>query len=441
MGSNTAEDCEVRERAKRWMEKKGLNQLTLAELSGMSASTLNKFFNDENRKITLKDIISIGIGLGINPALLLTDEDFSLVVDEQKPMSLASIFTAIHYLKGEPEEMERSISVDLPYTMLCYSKAKPDQIETEVHFRNVRGKYSKQPVFSLMPFVLLSAKGEGQAFKNLLRVGYWFSKDGERVYLAIHYAAQGFSVAGRDMSEQANITMPEYFRAIASDYITINTNMRMMDGALSDPYARGCIHCIQYDLASIPDNETLKDQFQQMFDLYITLLNAAAERMSETYQGMFISMVADIKREQPQRSIDTKAGKAELDRIIPIVSEDMYPPSRRLKSVASALIREDYKCEADSSHVTFTDRSTGKPYIEVHALVPLNYQEKFKASLRGASANMICLCPTCHKMIRNADDSVREEMLLKLYMKHKDELKEAGIEVSMMQILKWYGLS
>ena len=103
-------------------------------------------------------------------------------------------------------------------------------------------------------------------------------------------------------------------------------------------------------------------------------------------------------------------------------------PQRKLKVMAE----QNYKCEVDRTHQTFQDR-TGHPYMEIHHLIPLRAQDKFKKDL-----NMVCVCPVCNRKLAHASDDVVEDVVVPLYYAHKDKLKQAGFDISLRQLLEYY---
>ena len=105
-----------------------------------------------------------------------------------------------------------------------------------------------------------------------------------------------------------------------------------------------------------------------------------------------------------------------------------------------AFLKAGYKCELDENHETFIDRRTGKEYVETHFLIPFTYFPEFK-NLPNIPANFCCVCPNCRAKLQYASDIERQEMLMQLYMKHKTALKEEGIEITPMQLFKYYGMN
>ena len=66
-----------------------------------------------------------------------------------------------------------------------------------------------------------------------------------------------------------------------------------------------------------------------------------------------------------------------------------------------AIILAKYKCEYDDTHMYFTAKTTGENYVEAHHLVPMEFQNQFEKSL-DVEANIISLCPLCHKKVHHA---------------------------------------
>ncbi len=73
--------------------------------------------------------------------------------------------------------------------------------------------------------------------------------------------------------------------------------------------------------------------------------------------------------------------------------------------------------------------------MEAHHLVPLQKQELFKTSL-DVDANIVCLCPLCHRKLHYGKD-IREE-LKKLFDTRKELLEKSGIVISFEKLLSFY---
>lgn len=86
----------------------------------------------------------------------------------------------------------------------------------------------------------------------------------------------------------------------------------------------------------------------------------------------------------------------------------------------------NYKCEVDAKHITFTAAATMKPYMEGHHAVPMKVQGKFQVSL-DVYANIVCLCPTCHRLLHYGELKRKKEALEQIYIERDDRLQNSGI--------------
>ena len=74
----------------------------------------------------------------------------------------------------------------------------------------------------------------------------------------------------------------------------------------------------------------------------------------------------------------------------------------------------NYQCEMNKSHKTFTSLATNKPYMEAHHFIPMKFQHLFEEPL-DTLANVVSLCPNCHRGIHHATVDHKSAMINKLY--------------------------
>lgn len=89
----------------------------------------------------------------------------------------------------------------------------------------------------------------------------------------------------------------------------------------------------------------------------------------------------------------------------------------------------DYRCEMDSEHQSFIDGRNNKPYMEGHHAIPLHYQGKFEHSL-DIYANVVCLCPICHRKIHYGISEDRRLMMDEIWEKRIGRLINCDISMS-----------
>lgn len=88
-----------------------------------------------------------------------------------------------------------------------------------------------------------------------------------------------------------------------------------------------------------------------------------------------------------------------------------------------------FQCEVNAAHQTFVAKSNGHPYMEGHHAISLRFQGMFSKSL-DIYANIVCLCPICHRFLHYGIDSEKETILDKMYYDRGDRLATSGILVS-----------
>ena len=95
----------------------------------------------------------------------------------------------------------------------------------------------------------------------------------------------------------------------------------------------------------------------------------------------------------------------------------------------------NYTCEVDSAHDTFIAESTHKRYMEGHHVIPMKNQGGFSVSL-DVYANIVCLCPVCHRLLHYGLKSDKEIILNRIYVERADRLQQSGIILSKEEFLE-----
>lgn len=118
-----------------------------------------------------------------------------------------------------------------------------------------------------------------------------------------------------------------------------------------------------------------------------------------------------------------------------IVTLEQY--KRDLNEEKNKKEKVGYVCEIDKTHETFLSED-GNQYVEVHHLIPLHHQDKFKDASIDIEENMICLCPNCHRMLHHQEISSRKQILKDIYIDRNLEMLLAtrGIKVTLDDFLQ-----
>ena len=107
---------------------------------------------------------------------------------------------------------------------------------------------------------------------------------------------------------------------------------------------------------------------------------------------------------------------------------------RNTMKAKRAIVYANYQCNIDGKHCSFVAKN-GKIYMEAHHLIPMSAQEDFNNSL-DVDANIVSLCPTCHRKLHHGKDI--EVELKKLLDSRIVLLKQSGIEITLEKLKKYY---
>lgn len=103
-----------------------------------------------------------------------------------------------------------------------------------------------------------------------------------------------------------------------------------------------------------------------------------------------------------------------------------------------ALIEFGNKCLYDSTHKTFYSPTLNDDYVEMHHIIPISKQDNFEHSI-DLPANIVPLCPNCHRQIHHSNYDLKSKMLEKLYTEERiQNLKERGIVLELKTLQDYY---
>lgn len=128
---------------------------------------------------------------------------------------------------------------------------------------------------------------------------------------------------------------------------------------------------------------------------------------------------------------------------------ERYVSNRDRIIVHQVMEAENYTCDINQSHKTFISAKTSNQYMEGHHLIPLKSQEFISNSL-DVYANIVVLCPNCHRFLHYGTVEDKKPILLNLFSHRKDRLKDSGINMEKNEFIdllkldsnkKYYSLS
>lgn len=130
-----------------------------------------------------------------------------------------------------------------------------------------------------------------------------------------------------------------------------------------------------------------------------------------------------------------------MDQAVPvgdkkIVTSESWSRSSIIK--VQAIESAGYQCEINPAHITFTAKSTNHPYMEGHHALPMKFQDEFTNSL-DVYANVVCLCPVCHRLLHYGIEREKKNVVDKLYYDRADRLATSGIRIGKADFEKYVG--
>ena len=184
---------------------------------------------------------------------------------------------------------------------------------------------------------------------------------------------------------------------------------------------------IETDIYEIMDIETLNNVREILFaDPDFKEMDTRGRRM---YSAGLNNYYRFVSGEGFKGAID-QIGKLDMP-VLPeepqIIEQIVYKRSNILRT--QTLYFADYKCEINSEHRTFITEIEKLPYMECHHAIPLSNQPFFKNSL-DVYANLVCLCPVCHRMIHYGIIKERTQLIHQIYESRADRLANSGLKLS-----------
>lgn len=189
-----------------------------------------------------------------------------------------------------------------------------------------------------------------------------------------------------------------------------------------------------YEIESYTDLKRLEaalkenEEFMALDKRGKSMYTAGLHRYMEFIEGEHFRMVKD-----PLRLLDRKVAIPEKR-----IQDARKIPNRDHILVRQVLMAEHYSCLSDTSHTTFTAERTRKPYMEGHHLIPMSAQDHFAYSI-DVYANIVSLCPTCHRLLHHGIGQEKKPVLERLFDVRKERLEESGIRMGRKEFLELVG--
>jgi 5-methylcytosine-specific restriction enzyme A len=290
---------------------------------------------------------------------------------------------------------------------------------------------------------------------------YLFSADGSGLYISLNQGWTYFkdkygTKIGREKIQKTASIVRDKLNTVPHNMNLLNIDLKG-EGNLAKGYELGHICGRYYDIDNLPGAEEIINDLQGLLLTYREVVGLIGKRSIEQFND-YILLHEDglypedeISEEEYQLAVQKSVGsknpqdiyeeEKKKNRPEPIVNKGGRKQWIRNAAKASkALMLSNYTCEIDSTHQTFIPKSTNMPYVESHHLIPMGKQGEFQYGL-DRLANLISLCPLCHRLIHLGTDADKEKLLRKLYDQRKERLENIGIEINFSELKRVYGIS
>jgi len=299
------------------------------------------------------------------------------------------------------------------------------------------------------PWIALFNKDVTTTATKGLYVVYLFCEDMSAFYLSLNQGYTFFkNKFGAGEGKNKINFMSKIFRSkIVSDLsnfssfeIDLKSNTDSSAG-----YERGNICSKKYLADALPKKEVLISNLHEMIGIYQELIGLI-EKNYNSYVNKYLEFSSEsidieedfdyleIAHQNPQPKEDRKDQPEEKEESSSYKTDRAKRNSQRARN---ALEDANHLCEYNFVHKYFVSKATNKNYTEAHHLIPLSNQDDFEYSL-DVEANILSLCPVCHRKLHHAKKSIKKEILESLYDEREKRLKKCNIWVSFEEVFKYY---
>ncbi|MFC3899887.1 MrcB family domain-containing protein [Aliicoccus persicus] len=227
------------------------------------------------------------------------------------------------------------------------------------------------------------------------------------------------------------------------------------DGNYGSGYESSYIFGKFYEAGKVPSDEILFNDLDKMLQLYDRLAGLIGNRTFQEFNRELLLNDDLLYGEEntEEQDYQTKANETVSE---VLVEEHVTSPKVKKATVRSSDLKEYYprdanqagiaielagnKCEYDDSLPSFKRNTTGKTYVEAHHLIPVSKYRAFDYDI-DVPENIVALNPMIHRQIHLGKDDDKQQIIEKLFEVRKEKLREAGIGITLEQLLEMYGIT
>lgn len=299
-------------------------------------------------------------------------------------------------------------------------------------------------VIAGVPWVAVFNKQVTESAQNGYYIVLLFSEDMKSCYLSFNQGITEFE------SQYSRKLAQEKVREAASRALSCLTphpdailgaiNLSAT-GHLGHGYEAGAIESFRYERADPSTEDVFADHFKVLlshYDILVPLAKKTLQSLAPVTEAQYQQTVLDKAQRNPSRrtpQADESPGGVPVPNKRQGIGGGSYV--RNPNIAAAALEAAAFKCEINNAHQTFVSSAKDLPFVEAHHLVPMSQQGSYDFSL-DVTANIVALCPLCHKLLHHAKPKAKKASLLAMLAERHIRLNEKGIDVTADALLGYY---
>lgn len=292
---------------------------------------------------------------------------------------------------------------------------------------------------ALVPWICVFKKDITTSAQKGYYIVLLFSEDMQSCYLLLIQAVTEYEnkYGGREyknkLQQSAHALIPylEENPSFTHGLIDLQASKRLGKG-----YEAAAIQSIQYKLDNLPteqqfltDLDFLLENYEKLHKVFNNSLSTILIASEDNFQNEVLELASEPAPEIKYEPRTVKPKKQIIS------GQSVYV--RDSKISAAAIQHAQFLCELDPTHKTFTSKANNHNFVEAHHLVPISKQAKFNVSL-DVEANIVSLCPNCHRLLHHAEAKDKQEALTILLNSRLENLRASGINIRFDELLGFY---
>lgn len=341
---------------------------------------------------------------------------------------------------SEYKKNRKSLKVSKNQTVNIFLEKLPNELFSRASLLEseykIEGSVGKGEI-SEIPWICVFDKDITQSAQTGFYIVYLFRADLSGFYISLNQGWTQYEKAFKPKSsakfeiEKAAQKLKKTLKTV-SGFTFEKIDLRGTS-SLAAGYELGNICSKYYDLNDLPNSNSLVNDLQKLIGTYRELKNLVGKEI------LAIDLVLDEEEFQERSQLGTlkipKKGKIPKRKKVNGSTSSSWwrDPDMAYTAISDA----EFKCENNTSHVTFKSAVTSQQFVEAHHLVPMEFQDEYEASI-DVPENIISLCPNCHRAFHNSIDKTRIELVKKFFNIRRNALIERGINIDENKLLEYY---